>query len=73
MNEIKKYKGNEEQNFKKLIDKLNEPLKLETYYINSYDISKYVGKKINGEYEGRGILYDKNNHIKYNGYFKKGK
>ena len=70
MKEIKNYKG-EEENFKKLINKLNEPINLESKdESNKYDKIKYVGKKKNNKYEGRGILYDENNNIKFNGFFK---
>lgn len=70
MEEIKKYLG-EEENFEKLINKLNEPINQEANNENGFDSTKFIGKIID-EFEGRGILYDKNNHIKYNGYFKNG-
>ena len=72
MKEIRQYKG-EKENFAKLIDELNEPVNLEIYYEYRDDISLYIGKKKNDEYEGRGILYDISGNIKYNGFFKNGK
>jgi len=36
-------------------------------------VKKYLGNKINNKYEGRGILYGKDDKIIFNGYFKDGK
>ena len=72
--EILKYKGNEIENFKKLNNILTQPLNEKTY-IESDEYGygkKYIGKKINNKYEGRGILYDNKGNIIFNGYFKNG-
>ncbi len=75
MENIKKFNGNEEE-FKSLNEKLFESecdLKISLYYDNSQKSKKYLGNLIENKYEGRGILYDEDGKIKYNGYFKKGK
>ena len=73
MERIKDYKGNDEE-FKKLNDLLEQPYDHETiYYDDDKKIKKYEGKIRYGDYEGRGILYDKSGEIIYNGYFVKGK
>ena len=71
MDEILNYKGNEIENFKEQNEELDIPLNYETHFENnSYSVKKYVGNKKNNEYEGRGILYGKNDKIIYNGYLK---
>lgn len=73
MERIKDYKGNDEE-FKKLNDLLEQPYDYETiYYDDNKKIKKYEGKIRHGDYEGRGILYDRSGEIIYNGYFVKGK
>ena len=69
MDEILKYKGNEIENFKKLNKELEKHL---NYQKHSENGKIYVGKKIEGKYEGRGILYGMNDKIIFNGYFKNG-
>jgi len=74
MNEILNYKGNEIESFKKQNEELDIPLNYETHFENdSSSVKKYVGNKINNKYEGRGILYGKDDKIIFNGYFKNGK
>ena len=73
MERIKDYKGNDEE-FKKLNDLLEQPYDYETiYYDDNKKIKKYEGQIRYGDYEGRGILYDKSGEIIYNGYFVNGK
>ena len=73
MDEILKFKGNLIENFKKLNEDLDKPLNYKEYIEDDYPVKKYVGKKIKDKYEGRGILYGKEDNIIYNGYFKNGK
>ena len=72
MKKIKEYKGNSEE-FKVLNEQLDQPFNADIlYYDEEKKNKKYIGKIINNEYEGRGILYEKSGEVKYNGYFKKG-
>ena len=72
MDEILKFKGSVIENFKKLNEDLDKPLNYKEYIEDDYPVKKYVGKKIKDKYEGRGILYGKEDNIIYNGYFKNG-
>ena len=72
LKEIKEYNGNEEF-FKKYIIELNKRLKFKTiYHDKNKKIKKYTGNIINGYYEGRGILYNEEGKMLYNGYFENG-
>ena len=74
MNEILNYKGDEIKNFKKQNEKLDIPLNYETHFEkDSHSVKKDDGNKKNNKYEGRGILYEKDDKIIFNGYFKDGK
>ena len=65
--ELIKYNGNEEE-FNKYRKELNES---NLDYSNKRN--NYIGEKVNGLFEGRGILYNEKGTIMYNGNFKKGK
>ena len=72
-NEILEFNGHEEE-FKKYIEILKEPLEDNIIYYDDKEKMhiKYKGNIINGQYEGRGILYDYDGNIKYNGFFVEG-
>ena len=87
LNKILAYNGNEEE-FKRYIEELNKISKTENSNIQDSDDRNFEGfKRIyyfdnkikyegffkNGEYNGKGILYDYNGFKIYEGYFKNGK
>ena len=70
-NKVLNYKGNEIENFKKQNEELDIPLNYETHLENRiFSVEKYIGNKKNNKYEGRCILYGKNDNIIFNGYLK---
>ena len=72
LKEILEFNINEDD-FLKLNKELDKPFKSEIYYDNDKKTKLFEGKIINEKYEGRGIKYNYNEKIKYNGYFKNGK
>ena len=74
MKELENFKGNEIE-FQKYEEKLkisSTKLKIVSYYDDSKKIKKYLGEIVNDKYEGRGILYNKGQTIKFDGYYKNG-
>jgi hypothetical protein len=75
MTEIEDFEKNLKE-IKELSTKLKEPLG-EHISILYHDHEKkkilYKGEVLDGKYEGRGILYDKEGYIIYDGYFQNNK